>query len=73
MSPVEERLSGDFRDCRLRTTLTISPYNKRTSAVREPTGGLEDEPSVRPLWEDRLPDGESQLPGQGEHFSLEIK
>lgn len=23
---------------------------------------------MRPLWEDRLPDGESQLPGQGEPF-----
>lgn len=34
----------------------------------EPRGGLEDEPSVCPLWEDRLPDGESELPGQGEHF-----
>lgn len=30
-------------------------------------GGLEDEPPVCPLREDRLPDGESQLPGQGEH------
>lgn len=29
-------------------------------------GAAEDEPPVRPLWEDRLPDGESQLPGQGE-------
>lgn len=29
-------------------------------------GGSEDEPSVRPLWEDRLPDRESELPGQGE-------
>lgn len=55
-----------------RTTLTVSPYNKWT-AVGEPRGGLEDEPSVRPLWEDRLPDGESQLPGQGEHFELETR
>lgn len=29
-----------------------------------------DEPPVCPLWQDRVPDGESQLPGQGGNFSL---
>lgn len=31
-----------------------------------------DEPPVCPLWQDRVPDGESQLPGQGGNFSLGI-
>ncbi len=38
----------------------------------ERSGGLEDEPSVCPLWEDRLPDGESQLSGQGAHFVCNV-
>lgn len=37
------------------------------SAAVQKKNPPEDEPAVRPLWKDRLPDGESQLPGQGAH------
>ncbi|KAM7390028.1 hypothetical protein PAMA_008276 [Pampus argenteus] len=48
-----------FRNLEHRTSLV----NRRIYPLQH-RGGLEDEPSVCPLWEDRLPDGESQLPGQ---------
>lgn len=48
---------------------TLSASKKRTWAAGDGGGAREDEPSVRPLWEDRLPHGESQLPGQGEPFT----
>lgn len=64
MSPPSERLSGNLQDCRSRTPVTVRPVRQ----VRENRrGAAEDEPPVRPLREDRLPDGESQLPGQGNH------
>lgn len=52
-----------MRDCRSRTPVTVRPVCQVGENRR---GAAEDEPPVRPLREDRLPDGESQLPGQGE-------
>lgn len=47
--------------------LAAFPVRKCSTPRRvQSAGAAEDEPPVRPLREDRLPDGESQLPGQGE-------